>query len=161
MTRSDELRRHRTISVMNANYPSHGTDVPDAGGRPSHHADSVDHHGQECRIEPDLHWEPGDCGIGDCRAIGGQAATASSEAGSTAWNSWLKLEPSWPLKPAQRNWSRRSAPRIMTPRRILPPPSGKRVFRHLTESQDTSIISRQHPAKVAPCQFPNGHKPRP
>src|SRR5688500_10351075 len=47
----------------------------------------------------------------DCRAIGGQAAMASSEAGSTAWNSWLKLEPSLPLKPAQRTWSRRSAPR--------------------------------------------------
>src|SRR5687767_11801054 len=47
----------------------------------------------------------------DCRAIGGQAAMASSEAGSTVWNSWPKLEPSVPLKPAQRTWSRRSAPR--------------------------------------------------
>src|SRR3954451_19432404 len=46
---------------------------------------------------------------GECRAIGGQAALASSEAGLTAWNSWQKLEPSLPLKPA--HWSRRSAPR--------------------------------------------------
>src|SRR3954465_3555697 len=35
----------------------------------------------------------------------------SSEAGSTAWNSCPKLEPSLPLKPAQRTWSSRSAPR--------------------------------------------------
>jgi IS6 family transposase len=48
--------------------------------------------------------------VGNCRAIGGQAALASSEVGSTAWNSWPKLEPSLPLKPAQRTWSRRSAP---------------------------------------------------
>src|SRR3954468_5250832 len=34
---------------------------------------------------------------------------ASSGAGSTTWNSWPKLEPSLPLKPAQRTWSRRSA----------------------------------------------------
>src|SRR4051794_6875745 len=27
----------------------------------------------------------------DCRAIGGQAAIVSSEAGSTTWNSWPKL----------------------------------------------------------------------
>ena len=39
----------------------------------------------------------------------GQAAMASSEAGSTAWNSWPKLEPSLLLKPA--HWNRRSAPR--------------------------------------------------
>jgi hypothetical protein len=28
----------------------------------------------------------------DCRAIGGKAAMVSSEAGSTDWNSWPKLE---------------------------------------------------------------------
>ena len=44
-------------------------------------------------------------------AIGGQAAMASSEAGSTIWNSCPKLDPNLPLKPAERTWSRRSAPR--------------------------------------------------
>jgi CRP-like cAMP-binding protein len=46
----------------------------------------------------------------DCLAIWGQAAMASSEAGSTIWNSCPKLYPNLPLKPAQRTWSRRSAP---------------------------------------------------
>ena len=55
--------------------------------------------------------QDGDQGSGDCRAIGGQAAMASSEAGSTIWNSCPKLDPNLPLKPAQRTWSRRSAPR--------------------------------------------------
>src|SRR4051794_31484085 len=35
---TDECCGHRTISVMKGTYPSRGTDVPDAGGRPSHHA---------------------------------------------------------------------------------------------------------------------------
>src|SRR5690349_5437481 len=35
---TDERRGHRTISGMKGTYPSRGTDVPDAGGRPSHHA---------------------------------------------------------------------------------------------------------------------------
>jgi hypothetical protein len=37
---TDERRQHRTISVMKGTYPSGGTAVPDAGGRPSHHAES-------------------------------------------------------------------------------------------------------------------------
>jgi hypothetical protein len=36
---TDECRGHRIISVMKGTYPLRGTDVPDAGGRPSHHAD--------------------------------------------------------------------------------------------------------------------------
>ena len=47
-------------------------------------------------------------GMGGLPSDWGQAAMASSEAGSTAWNSWQKPEPSLPLKPAQRTWSRGS-----------------------------------------------------
>ena len=36
--------------------------------------------------------------VRDCRAIGGQAALASTEAGSTIWNSCPKLDPSLPLR---------------------------------------------------------------
>ena len=53
---------------------------------------------------------------------------ARSEAGSTAWNSWPKLEPSVPLKPAQRTWSRRSAPR--------PGPSHLLGFGHAAVDQE-------------------------
>src|SRR3954447_24714352 len=46
----------------------------------------------------------------NCRAIRGQVAMASSEAGSTARHNWPNLKLSPPLKPVQRTWSRRSAP---------------------------------------------------
>ena len=46
------------------------------------------------------------------REVGGQAARTKSVRGSASVsNSWPKLEPSLPLRAAQRTWSRRSAPR--------------------------------------------------
>src|SRR3954453_11768294 len=43
-----------------------------------------------------------------------------------------------PSQLGQRSSAVRKPPRIMVPRRILPPPSGKRFFRHLTESRYSS-----------------------
>jgi hypothetical protein len=99
----------------------------------------------------------------DCRAIGGQAAMARSEAGSTAWNSWPKLEPSLPLRAAQRTWSRRSAPR--QDHRIGWDLFMRRLTRKLAVASVSAVPtrpdSRQSGGIFKPCACcqPGGYKP--
>ena len=79
---------------------------------------------------------------------------ASSEAGSTAWNNWPKPGPNLPLKPAQRTWSRRSAPR--RDQRICWDLFMRRFGNSFTEEMMDAIIERctgldVHQATVVAC----------